>query len=201
MKEKAIYAHGLGSGAASSTISTIRKVLPMYDWQAIEVNEDPVSSVRIINAAILEHRPKVLMGTSLGAMYLMYADMSFCEEDAIRILCNPACDISRIIRETLGFGEKEYFVPRQDSVQHYTLNEDVCTRFENFQTGCQTTPGKGRDYAIFSIHDELIGPTGVLSNQGSCYKAGYQILIDTEGGHRLRREVIRQIKQEIIEKL
>ena len=105
------------------------------------------------------------------------------------------------IRETLGFGEKEYFVPRQDGVQHYTLNEDVCTRFENFQTGCQTTPGKGRDYAIFSIHDELIGPTGVLSNQGSCYKAGYQILIDTEGGHRLRREVIRQIKQEIIEKL
>ena len=67
MKEKAIYVHGLGSGAASSTISTIRKVLPMYDWQAIEVNEDPVSSVRIINAAILEHRPKVLMRRPLQA--------------------------------------------------------------------------------------------------------------------------------------
>ena len=30
--------------------------------------------------------------------------------------------------------------------------------------------------------------------------AGYQIMIDAEGGHRLRREVIRQIKREIFEK-
>ena len=197
MKEKAIYVHGLGSGAASSTISTIRKVLPMYDWVAIEVNEDPVASVRIINDAITEHCPRVLMGTSLGAMYLMYADMTSSEEGTVRILCNPACDISRIIRETLGFGEKEYFVPRQDGVQHYTLNEDVCSRFDNFQAGYQPTPGKGRDYAIFSIHDELIGTTGVLSNQGVCYKAGYRILIDTEGGHRLRREVLRHLKHKI----
>ena len=200
MKEKAVYVHGLGSGAASSTISTIRKVLPMYDWQAIEVNEDPVDSLQIINAAIKDHCPKVLMGTSLGGMYLMYADISPCEEGAIRILCNPACDIARNIRETIGFGVKEYFVPRLDGIQQYILDEGVCARFEDFQVKYPTTPGKGHDYAIFSIHDELIGHTGVLANQVACYRAGYQIMIDAEGGHRLRREVIRQIKREIFEK-
>ena len=57
-----------------------------------------------------------------------------------------------------------------------------------------------KKYNIFSIHDELIGHAGVLVNQAACYRAGYQIMIDAEGGHRLRREVIRQIKREIFEK-
>ena len=105
-EKKAIYVHGLGSGAASSTIGIVRKVFPEYEWTAVEVNEDPAASVDVINQAIVQLHPAFLMGTSLGGLYLMYADMSSCEDGAIRFLFNPACDIARIIREKIGFGMK-----------------------------------------------------------------------------------------------
>lgn len=189
-KKKAIYVHGLGSGAASTTIDIVRKVFSDYEWTPVEVNEDPVDSVNTINQAIAELHPAFLMGTSLGGLYLMYADMESCEENAIRFIFNPACDIARVIRETLGFGTKEYFVPRQDGIQEYVLDESICVRFENFIAGHQPTSGK-RDYAMFSINDELIGSAGVRNNQRICYQAGYRILIDWQGGHRLRRQTMR----------
>lgn len=189
-KKKAIYVHGLGSGAASTTIDIVRKVFSDYEWTPVEVNEDPVDSVNTINQAIAELHPAFLMGTSLGGLYLMYADMESCEEKAIRFIFNPACDIARVIRETLGFGTKEYFVPRQDGIQEYVLDESICVRFENFIAGHQPTSGK-RDYAMFSINDELIGAAGARNNQRICYQAGYRILIDWQGGHRLRRQTLR----------
>ena len=189
-KKKAIYVHGLGSGAASTTIDIVRKVFSDYEWTPVEVNEDPVDSVNTINQAIAELHPAFLMGTSLGGLSLMYADMESCEENAIRFIFNPACDIARVIRETLGFGTKEYFVPRQDGIQEYVLDESICVRFENFIAGHQPTSGK-RDYAMFSINDELIGAAGVRNNQRICYQAGYRILIDWQGGHRLRRQTLR----------
>ena len=191
-EKKAIYVHGLGSGAASSTIGIVRKVFPEYEWTAVEVNEDPAASVDVINQAIVQLHPAFLMGTSLGGLYLMYADMSSCEDGAIRFLFNPACDIARIIREKIGFGMKEYFVPRQDGVQQYELSEAVCARFEDYIAGHQVTQGRGKDYAMFSTEDELIGPEGVSRNQAICYDAGYRILIDLEGGHRLKKAALRK---------
>lgn len=189
-KKKAIYVHGLGSGAASSTIGIVRKVFPEYEWTAVEVNEDPAASVDVINQAIGRLHPAFLMGTSLGGLYLMYADMSSCKDGAIRFLFNPACDIARIIREKIGFGMKEYFVPRQDGVQQYELSEAVCARFEDYIAGNAVTRGRGKDYAMFSTNDELIGPDGVSRNQAVCYDAGYRILIDLEGGHRLKKAAL-----------
>lgn len=188
--KKAIYVHGLGSGASSTTMDIVIKVYPEYEWTPVEVNEDPVESVNIINHTIGQLHPALLMGTSLGGLYLMYADMDSCEENAIRFIFNPACDIARVIREAIGFGTKEYFVPRQDGIQGYVLDESVCTRFDNFITGHQPKSGK-RDYAMFSINDELIGSAGVRNNQRVCYEAGYRILLDWEGGHRLRRQTLR----------
>ena len=197
--KKAIYVHGLGSGAASTTVDIVRKVFPDYEWTPVEVNEDPVDSVNIINRTIGQLHPAFLMGSSLGGLYLMYADMDSCEENAIRIIFNPACDIARVIRETIGFGTKEYFVPRQDGIQEYVLDESICVRFENFIVGHQPTAGK-RDYAMFSINDELIGRAGFRNNQRVCYEAGYRILIDWEGGHRLNSKALRLFRDHLFEK-
>ena len=197
--KKAIYVHGLGSGAASTTIDIVRKVFREYEWTAVEVNEDPAASVQTINQAIKRLKPSFLMGTSLGGLYLMYADMASCEEDAIRFLFNPACDIARTIRETIGFGIKEYFVPRQDGVQEYELNEAVCARFERFIAGCKPTQGKGHDYAMFSLHDELIGDDGVRRNRIVCFDVGYRILVDMDSGHRLRKGTLRLARKHLVD--
>ena len=109
----AIYIHGLGSGANTSAIKTISKILPQYKWHPLEVNENLKESVAIIDAAVNELHPQVVMGTSLGGLYVMFADLSAAPR-CRRILCNPACNIAKLIREKIGFGIKEYFVPRKD---------------------------------------------------------------------------------------
>ena len=86
----AIYIHGLGSGAATSAVKTISKILPQYKWHPLEMNENLTESVAVIDAAVKELMPHVLMGTSLGGLYVMHADLSevpWCK----RIVYNPAC--------------------------------------------------------------------------------------------------------------
>ena len=61
-KKKAIYVHGLWSGAASTTIDIVRKVFLDYEWTPVEVNEDPVDSDNTINQAIAESREKGIRG-------------------------------------------------------------------------------------------------------------------------------------------
>lgn len=69
------------------------------------MNENLKESVAVIDAAVNELMPHLLMGTSLGGLYVMYADLSevpWCK----RIICNPACHIANDIREKIGFGVK-----------------------------------------------------------------------------------------------
>ena len=74
VKQIAIYVHGLGSGAASTTVRTVCKIFSEYEWIALEVNENPFESIEKINAVISEFNPSLLMGTSLGGYYVFYAD-------------------------------------------------------------------------------------------------------------------------------
>ena len=196
----AIYIHGLGSGANTSALKTISKILPQYKWHALEMNENLKESVAIIDAAVKKLKPNVLMGTSLGGLYVMFADLSsapFCK----RILCNPACHIAKDIREKIGFGIKEYFVPRQDGVQQYELNEEVCKAFERDGRKEKMMRVRGfNNFAVFSIHDDLIGPEGILANMAVCQSLGYTIIVDDKGGHRLDKHSLQKIKKEIFPK-
>lgn len=193
----AIYIHGLGSGANTSAVKAISKILPQYKWHTLEVNENLKDSVEIIDEAVRRLQPNVLMGTSLGGLYVMFADLSpvpLCR----RIICNPACNISQIIREEIGFGVKEYFVPRQDGIQHYELNEEVCKAFErDGRKEKMKRVSNYHNFAIFSIHDELIGPKGILANMALCQELGYTILVDDKGGHRLDKHSLQKIKEEV----
>lgn len=111
----AIYIHGLGSGAATSAVKTISKILPQYKWHPLEM-----------------------------------------------------------------------------------LDEDVCREFERDSRLDLMTPGDvSLNLAVFSIHDELIGPVGILENMAVCQRLDYTILIDDKGGHRLDKSSLRKIRDEI----
>lgn len=58
---------------------------------------------------------------------------------------------------------------------------------------------KSLNFAVFSIHDELIGPLGILENMAVCQRLGYTILVDDKGGHRLDKKSLKKIKDEIFE--
>ncbi len=91
----AVYVHGLGSGATSTTIKIVRKVFSEYEWLAVEVNENPYESVAKIESFVNNFSPSILMGTSLGGYYVYYANFS----KTVIIICNPAMKIETIISE------------------------------------------------------------------------------------------------------
>ena len=74
----------------------------------------------------------------------------------------------------------------------------VCRAFERDSRLNLMTPGDASlNFAVFSIHDELIGPVGILENMAVCQRLGYSILIDDKGGHRLDKNSLRKIRDEI----
>ncbi len=191
-KPTALYIHGLGSGSRSTTTRIVCKIMPAYKWIAVEVGEDMEEAVRKIDGYVMEHNPKLVMGTSLGGLYVMYINAP----DAIKVICNPAINIDEIIPEKIGFGEHEYFVEREDGKQTFILDETVCEKFRTYRAENEMMKGI-ENYAVFSAHDELIGDTASLNNMAVAFNAGYRILIEAQGKHRLQKHTIRFIDQKL----
>lgn len=194
VKPIAIYVHGLGSGATSTTVRMVCKIFSEYEWIAIEVNENPFESVEKINATVSKFNPSLLMGTSLGGYYVFYADAPC----ATKVICNPAMNIAKLIRYKIGFGTYSYFVERQDGNTEYTLDEAVCRRFTEFESSHKAVCGT-KNYALFAVHDELIGDADMLGNMALVFESGYQLLLDSKGGHRLRAAAMNLLHREISE--
>ena len=178
VKPIAIYVHGLGSGAASTTVRMVRKIFSEYEWIALEVNESPFESVAKINTSVSKFNPSLLMGTSLGGYYVFYADAP----RATKVICNPAMNIAELIRYK---GNTEY-----------TLDEAVCRRFTEYESSHKAVSGT-KNYALFAVHDELIGDADMLDNMALVFESGYQLLLDSEGGHRLRAAALNLLHREI----
>ena len=192
VKPIAIYVHGLGSGATSTTVRTVRKIFFEYEWIALEVNENPLESVAKINTAVSKFNPSLLMGTSLGGYYVFYADAPC----AAKVICNPAMNIAELICSKIGFGTYSYFVERQDGNTEYTLDEAVCGRFTEFESSHKAVCGT-KNYALFAVHDKLIGDADMLGNMALVFESGYQLLLDSKGGHRLRAAALNLLHREI----
>ena len=175
VKPIAIYVHGLGSGATSTTVRMVCKIFSEYEWMAIEVNENPFESVEKINATVSKFNPSLLMGTSLGGYYVYYAEAPC----VVKVICNPAMNMAELIRSKIGFGTYSYFVARQDGKTEYKA------------------VGGTKNYALFAVHDELIGDADMLDNMALVFESGYQLLLDTKGGHRLRATSLKLLHREI----
>ena len=192
VKPIAIYVHGLGSGAASTTVRMVCGIFSEYEWMAIEVNENPFESVEKINATVSKFNPSLLMGTSLGGYYVFYADAP----RATKVICNPAMNIAELIRYKIGFGTYSYFVERQDGNTEYTLDEAICRRFTEYESSHKVVNGT-KNYALFAVHDELIGDADMLDNMAMVFESGYRLLLDSKGGHRLRAAALKLLHREI----
>ena len=190
VKPIAIYVHGLGSGATSTTVRMVCKIFSEYEWIAIEVNENPFESVEKINATVSKFNPSLLMGTSLGGYYVFYADAPC----ATKVICNPAMNIAKLIRYKIGFGTYSYFVERQDGNTEYTLDEAVCR--PEYESSHKVVNGT-KNYALFAVHDELIGDADMLDNMAMVFESGYRLLLDSKGGHRLRAAALKLLHREI----
>lgn len=78
----AIYVHGLASGANAATGKTLSKRFSNFNWITTDFGEDLAANVCQLNECIQEHKPQLIVGTSMGGLTLLYADAP----DAVKML-------------------------------------------------------------------------------------------------------------------
>ena len=61
----AIYIHGLASGANAATGKTLSKRFDNFNWITTDFGEDLAANVRQLNEFIKEHKPQLIVGTSM----------------------------------------------------------------------------------------------------------------------------------------
>jgi predicted esterase YcpF (UPF0227 family) len=184
----AIYVHGLASGAAGTTFNSLARKFKQYRWITTDFGESIESNVAMLDTMTLQHHPSIIVGTSMGGLTTLYANAP----GVIKVVCNPALSIADCVRHTIGLGEHEYFCERLDRKQIFELTEEMCLKYEDYIAKHAPTLGK-KNYAIFSAHDELLGDEASLIVQQVVSDAGYNVLIDSKGVHRITSSTIKLI--------
>ena len=191
----AIYVHGLASGANAATGKTLSKRFSNFKWITTDLGEDLVANVRQLNECIKEHKPQLIIGTSMGGLTLLYANAP----DAVKIATNPALSIADCVRNTIGLGRHKYFCKRLDGATEFELTEEMCKGYETYIAAHKPSLGKS-SYAVFAIHDELLGDEASVVAQKIVGGCGYKVLVDPEGAHRIKPSTIDLIDNEIVSK-
>lgn len=184
----AIYVHGLASGAAGTTFCSLAGKFKHYRWITTDFGESIESNVAMLDSMTLQHHPSIIVGTSMGGLTTLYANAP----GVIKVVCNPALSIADSIRHTIGLEEHEYFCERIDGKPTFELTEKMCLKYEDYIAKHVPTLGK-KNYAIFSAHDELLGDEASLIAQQVVSDAGYNVLIDSKGVHRITSSTIKLI--------
>lgn len=191
----AIYVHGLASGAKASTFDKLAKRFSQFIWMSADFGEDLSENVKQLNDMIGSNYPQLIVGSSMGGLTVLYADAP----NAVKVVCNPALSLADSVRNTIGLGRHEYFCERLDGATEFELTEQMCQRYEQYIAS--HTPLLGRaSYAIFSVHDELLGDEASAAAQQVVAESGYSVLIDFKGKHRMQSSTMDLIAKEVIEK-
>ena len=191
----AIYVHGLASGANAATGKTLSKRFSNFNWITTDFGEDLAANVRQLNECVKEHKPQLIVGTSMGGLTLMYADAP----DAVKIAINPALLIADCVRNTIGLGRHKYFCKRLDGATEFELTEEMCKGYEAYIATHKLSLGKS-SFAVFAIHDELLGDEASVVAQKIVGDCGYKVMVDPEGAHRIKPSTIDLIDNEIVSK-
>lgn len=148
-----IYVHGLGSGANSRTGRNLKDIFPSDNILCPEMPIMPKDAITYLTEYCKEHRPDIVIGTSLGGFYSMFPCGPY------RILVNPAIDADNIIRDRIGMGKHDYFCSRLDGASEYVIDEAVINQLagakEYFFSTCFDYEHKAQTFAIFGDKDDL----------------------------------------------
>lgn len=183
---KVLYLHGFGSSGSSTTVQRLKRSLPnSFEVIAPDIPLQPEIALTTLKEVASHLGPDdIVVGTSMGAMY---AQMM---RGWRRILINPSFHTSRHLREKIG-GQYEFFTPRKDGINTYTVTDKLCKKFEKMEQK-QFQPKFGivapwgdkpeNVQAFFGTADDVV-------NCKDEYLQHYSKYQDFEGGHRLTPEV------------
>ncbi|MCM1139196.1 MAG: hypothetical protein NC248_12100 [Bacteroides sp.] len=152
-KKYLMYLHGFMSGANGDKQQQLRRKLKgRYEVIAPELTADPDSSLAIINKMIVEYRPEIIVGTSLGGFMVLMCDSG----DARLLIANPCLCPQEEISRWKDIPQT-YFCQRLDGVQTYTLTQDVLDKYLKYEAVEAAKTKSDRIFAVCSTCDERLG--------------------------------------------
>lgn len=181
MMKVLIYLHGLGSSGQSSTVISLRELLPGWEIISPDIPLHPQEALPMLRQLCKEKKPQLVVGTSMGGMYAQQMH-GYC-----KILVNPAFHVSEFMRKNLGI--HTFFSPRQDGVTQFEITPELCDAYaemENTQFDAMEYNDAGITLGLFGTKDELV----------DCreeYLKHYSYASMFEGGHRISREVLENV--------
>ena len=151
--KKALYIHGLASGAKSKSGRLLKQYLTDYEWTLAEVDHHCEDSLSRLAETIETLQPDLVCGTSLGGFYTL------CLADKIKgrmVLFNPVLNGREDIRQFVG--EVRYFCKRQNGDKTFVLTDKDCDNMRSPQyVESQIITNRERIYVFYSDHDEVLG--------------------------------------------
>lgn len=178
--KRVLYVHGFGSAGSTHTAVLLRQLLPQAEVLHPDVPLAPAEQLPFLRHYVEEHRPALIIGTSMGAMLTEKL------RGVDRICVNPALHMDRTVGVTVKYGEYHILNPRQDGVQKINVTKALGKEFaavcaQNFQG--LTPQDADRVAGLFGIHDDVV----------NCYdefRAHYPRAIRFDGEHRLNDHVL-----------
>ncbi|MFW5499820.1 MULTISPECIES: YqiA/YcfP family alpha/beta fold hydrolase [unclassified Maridesulfovibrio] len=127
MKNIFLNIHGFGSSGANSKAAALSKNFPDHELISPDLPPDPLESLEIIEAIVLENisRPLILQGSSMGGLYSLI--MHF-RHSVPALLINPALTPAALVRNRLGdtyeFANGDSILISEDHVNRFAEVED-----------------------------------------------------------------------------
>lgn len=191
----AMYMHGFGSGAKSTSSAVVGARVSGYDWLHPEMPLDPFEALAKANEWAQTFRPEMIVGTSMGGMFTTMIDAPW----AVKVVVNPAMEMDRSLHR-IGYGKYDFFCEREDGVQQYVIDEPLVRLYEQFKNGHNVIPGV-RNICIMSADDELLGHEITKKNAEMLTGCGFEIAYSDKFGHRLNEDTAKFIIKILKEKL
>lgn len=146
MVKKAIYIHGFAGSIHSETIGNLRKYYPEVEWITPEVDCHAEESIRKINDLLRAHPDTdLLMGSSLGAFYVLCADFA-----GRKLVINPTLHPNSTLKPRVGV--VKYRGRRENGETEFKLTMADVFAFSRFKP--KDTP---LTLCHYTEHDQVMG--------------------------------------------
>ena len=116
--KKILYVHGLGGSGNGRIATLLRNNLPEYEIDAPEIPIQPKQALEFIRDTIRDNDYDLLVGSSLGAYYLITCGCS-----RKKFLINPAIKAGEYIEKFIGRGIQTVNSVREDGVEEYVIDD------------------------------------------------------------------------------
>ena len=214
-----LYFHGFGSSGESSTVKTLRELLPDWIVLAPDIPVDPDAALPFLKELSTNLRPEVIVGTSMGGMYAAMMSQNACRHIVLnehmgqewgvykRICINPAFNLSKHRRRLFGIrkgngdilkeGDFEFLNPRRDGEKTFAITPEIISHFaemEAHQFDDITDEDRENVYGLFADNDTTV-------NCEDIFRQHYKNVIHFHGEHRLNRQVIKGVLVPLIKEI